>query len=72
MAHSTAHAHACHRVFGKPGVVYAQVETLQAVLEEEQRGARARDARQRLAVERLRRQVVELQVRLHEMQKTYP
>ena len=43
----------------------AQVEALQAVLEEERRGARARDARQRLAVERLRRQVVELQARLH-------
>ena len=33
------------------------------MLEEERRAARARDARQRLAVERLRRQVVELQAR---------
>ncbi|KAK9831497.1 hypothetical protein WJX81_002802 [Elliptochloris bilobata] len=56
----------------------SQVEALEAALEEERRGARAHDARQRLAVERLRRQVVELQgrnaelreeVRWHEQQR---
>lgn len=39
------------------------MEALEATLAEERRTARAKDARHKLIVERLRRQIVELQVR---------
>ena len=43
-------------------VVIWQVELLSAALEEERRLARAKDSRHKLTVERLRRQVIQLQV----------
>ena len=39
-----------------------QVELLSSALEEERRLARAKDSRHKLTVERLRRQVIQLQV----------
>ena len=39
-----------------------QVEQLSSALEEERRLARAKDSRHKLTVERLRRQVIQLQV----------
>lgn len=38
------------------------MEALEAVLAEERRGQKAKEARHKLTVERLRRQIVELQV----------
>ena len=42
-----------------------QVEALEAVLEQTKRDGKAKEARHRLTVERLRRQIVELQVMRH-------
>eukprot|EP00873_Tetraselmis_striata_P008515 jgi/Tetstr1/428779/TSEL_018767.t1 len=47
----------------------AEIEALEAALEKEKKDARAREARQKLTVERLRRQMVELQQRNAELRE---
>lgn len=42
--------------------LYLQIEALEAILERERSDAKARNSRQKLTVERLRQQIVELQV----------
>lgn len=48
---------------GAESAMVRQMEALEATLAEERRTARAKEARHKLIVERLRRQIVELQVR---------